>query len=218
MKSQVTDNQAKEAAAQRRVVRNMIVSGLTLVLAIAAGFFMLARPEEAVLIVTSQPEGGEVVLNYRPTGAKTSALLADLPADSFVVSLRMDGHRPVPAEQGVRLLPNDTTRITFLMSAIKLEDERTLPRADGKPYSWEWRHVRLTSEPTGALIMLEDYDTGLKTPAEMLLPKGVHHLQAHWPNGAKSFKNVSIDPNESAPDVIFLPMTYVRPKQQEQSE
>jgi hypothetical protein len=37
-------------------------------------------------------------------------------------------------------------------------------------------------------------------------------LQAHWPNGAKSYKNVFIDPAQSQPDVIFQPATYQQPE------
>jgi hypothetical protein len=183
-----------------------------MLLAVAAGVWSIMRDESSVLIITSNPIGAEVVLNYRPVGIRSNAILCGLPADSFVVSLRMDGHRPVPPEHGVRLRPNDTTRVNFFLAPVARGDERELPRATGAPYKWQWRVVRLNSEPPGAEIVIEDQKTGVLTPANILFESGTHHLQAHWPNGAKSYKNVFIDPAQSQPDVIFQPATYQQPE------
>lgn len=51
------------------------------------------------------------------------------------------------------------------------------------------------------------------TPANFVFDRGLHHLQAHWPNGAKSFKNVVIEPSSTQPDILFRPATYIRPEE-----
>jgi hypothetical protein len=152
------------------------------------------------------------VLNRRPTTLITNAFFSGLPADSFIVSVRQDGFRPVPPEQGISLKPNDTTRVTFLMAPISLEDTRELPKAYSRPYRWEWRQIRLNSEPQGAEIVVDDMKTGMQTPCDFLFEAGKHHLQAHWPNGAKDFKNIVIDPAISHPEILFKPATYVQPE------
>jgi hypothetical protein len=206
------NNKSKEIAARKRVVRWMTISGSVIVLAMLAGVWSVVRHAEAVLIVTSRPAGAEVVLDYRPTNVLTNAFLSGLPADSMIVSVRRDGYRPVPPSQGVRLTPNDTTRVTFILAAISAEDSRELPPASGRPYRWAWRHVRMNSNPPGAEIVINDMNTKLLTPAEFLLEAGRYHLRAHWPNGAKAYKNISVDPAESHPDVLFQPATYVQPE------
>jgi hypothetical protein len=208
----MTANPQDEAALRRRLKIRLWASALILSAAVVLGALSLVRNDAAVLIITSEPDGGEVVLSYRPTGITSDAMLAGLPADSFIVTLRKDGFRPVPAEQGVRLESGDTTRITFILSPVARGDERELPRADGPRYRWQWKIVTLLSEPPRANITIDDVPTGMTAPATMSLTKGLHHLQAEWPNGAKSFKNVLIDPNATQPDVIFKPVTYVQPK------
>ncbi|MCC6476170.1 PEGA domain-containing protein [bacterium] len=197
---------------RRRLKIRLWTSAFILSAAVILGVLSFFRNDAAVLIITSEPDGGEVVLGFRPTGITTDALLAGLPADSFIVTLRKDGFRPVPTEQGVRLESGDTTRITFLLSSVARGDERELPRSDGPRYRWQWKIVTLHSDPPGARITMDDMPTGMVTPITMSLTKGLHHFQAEWPNGAKSFKNVLIDPNTTQPDVFFKPATYVQPK------
>jgi len=207
-----TQNPENDKAAEKRVVRNLIISGVIIVLALAAGFWSAIRHDASTLIVTSRPSGAQVVLNRRPTKLTTNAFFAGLPADSFIVSVRQDGYRPVPPEQGISLKPNDTTRVTFLMAPISREDTRELPAALGRPYRWEWRQVHMNSEPQGAEVVVDDIMTGMRTPCDFLFEAGKHHLQAHWPNGAKDFKNITIDPSVSHPEVLFKPVTYVQPE------
>jgi hypothetical protein len=207
-----TQTPKDDKVTEKRVVRNLIFSGLIIVLALAAGFWSATRHEASTLIVTSRPAGAEVVLNRRPTDLFTNAFFAGLPADSFIVSVRKDGYRPVPLEQGVSLKPDDTTRVTFLMSPILPEDTRELPRVIGKPYRWEWRRLKLNSDPQGAEIVLDDIHTGLLTPCDFLFEAGKHHIQAHWPNGAKAFRNVVVDPGASRSELILRPETYVQPE------
>jgi hypothetical protein len=207
-----TQNPENDKTTEKRVIRNLIISGVIMVLALVAGFWSAIRHEASVLIVTSRPSGAEIVLNRRPTKLITNAFFAGLPADSFVVSVRQDGFRPVPPEQGVSLKPNDTTRVTFLMSPISREDTRQLPVAYSTPYRWEWRQVRFNSEPEGAEVIVDEVHTGMKTPCDFLFEPGKHHLQANWPNGAKDFKNITVDPAQSHPEVIFKPVTYVQPE------
>lgn len=199
----------------RRLKIRLWISAFVLSAAIVLGVLSFFRNDAAVLIVTSQPDGGEVVLNHRPTGITSDAILTGLPADSFIVTLRKDGFRPVPAEQGVRLESGDTTRVNFLLSPVVRGDDRQMPRADGSRYRWQWKIVTLHSEPEGASITIDDIPTGMTTPMTISLGKGLYHLQASWPSGAKSYKNVLMDPNTTQPDVLFKPVTYVQPKSNE---
>jgi hypothetical protein len=192
----------------RQVLLGLILSGVGLVLAMLWGVWAVMHNETGVLIVTSRPSGAEVILNKRPTDLLTTAFLSDLPADSFMVSLRMDGHRPIPPSQGVRITPNDTTRITFIMAPISRGDQRQLPVVTGKSRDWKWRILNVNSLPTDAAIIVDDHELDVRTPATLLLEPGMHHLQARWPDGARGYKNVLIDPSESPPDIVIRPVTY----------
>jgi hypothetical protein len=191
-----------------RVILTLILSGIGLVLAVWWGIWAVMHDETGVLIVTSRPSGAEVILNRRPTDLLTTAFLSDLPADSFIVSLRMDGHRPIPPQQGVTVMPNETTRVTFLLSPIARGDHRELPRVSGTPQNWKWRSVRVSSLPDGAAMMVDDRELGVETPVTILFEPGLHHLRAAWPDGSKSFKNVMIDPSQSQQEIVMHPATY----------
>jgi hypothetical protein len=193
---------------RRQVVLGLVLSGLALVMALLWGIWAVLHNETGVLIVTSHPPGAEVILNRRPTDLLTSAFLSDLPADSFLVSLRLDGHRPVPPAQGVRIAPNETTRVTFIMAPIERGDRRPLPPVSGRSTNWQWRSVRVRSDPDSAAIIVDDKELGIRTPLTLLLDPGVHHVQARWPDGARDFKNVTIDPSQSPPQITMKPATY----------
>jgi hypothetical protein len=195
---------------RRRVLLTMILSGFGLMLSVWWAIWAVMHDETGVLIVTSKPSGAEVILNRRPTDLLTTAFLSDLPADSFIVSLRMDGHRPIPPTQGVTILPNETTRVTFLLSPIARGDHRELPLVSGKPHDWKWRSVRINSDPEGAALVVDDRQLGVQTPATVLLEPGLHHVQAHWEDGSKGFKNIMIDPSETQPEITMQPVTYER--------
>lgn len=199
-------------ARRRALIRIWVASALMLA-ATAMGVLSWLRDESAVLIVTSSPDGGEVVLNYRPTGANTNAYISDLPADSVIVTLRQDGFRPIPQEQRIRLQAGDTTRLAFFLQPIARSDLRELPRSNGTPYKWQWKYVEVNSDPPGAHVIIDDVPTGLLTPANFVFDRGLHHLQAHWPNGAKSFKNVIIEPSSTQPNILFRPATYIKPEE-----
>ncbi|MBI5058385.1 PEGA domain-containing protein [candidate division KSB1 bacterium] len=198
-------------AHRRRALSGLLVSAALIVLAILWGVWALLRNQTGVLIVTSRPSGAEVVLNKRPTDLLTTAFLSDLPADSFIVSLRLDGHRPVPPVQGVRIQPNDTTRVTFIMAQIARGDDRKLPPVTGSAPNWKWKTVRIDSDPPGSALVVDDRELGVITPATVLLGQGLHHLEARWPDGTKAFKNVTISPAESQPELMLRPQTYERP-------
>jgi hypothetical protein len=190
------------------VITGLILSSIGMALAVLWGVWAILTREAGVLIVTSRPAGAEVILNRRPTNLLTSAFLADLPADSFIVSLRLDGHRPIPPTQGVRVRAGDTTRVTFIMAPISRGDRRELPQVGGKTQDWQWRITRIQSIPDSALIAVDDQELGLHTPVTLLLEPGLHHLQAHWPDGSRAFKNITIDPAQSQPDITLRPVTY----------
>ena len=209
----ITSPDHNDPRRKRQTLIRIWVAVALLLAALVMGVLSWLRNGSSVLIVTSSPDGAEVVLNYRPTDVETNAYMSGLPADSVVVTVRRDGYRPVPHEQWLRLNSGDTTRVTFLLSPVLRDDRRELPRSDGTPHKWQWRIVRLTSEPPGALIVMDDVPTGLLTPATVLFERGLHHLQAHWPNGAKAYKNVLISQETSQPDIVFRAATYIKPEQ-----
>lgn len=199
-------------ARRRQVLLGLILSGLGIVLAILWGIWAVSHKQTGVLIVTSRPSGAEVILNGRPTDLLTAAFLSDLPADSFLISLRLDGHRPIPPTQGVRIMPNETTRVTFLMAPVQRGDVRPLPQVSGRPpQNWEWRMVRINSQPEDAALVIDGHEMGIRTPVTLLLEPGLHHVEARWPDGAKSFKNVTIDPAYTQPEITLRPVTYETP-------
>ena len=193
---------------RRQVALGLLLSGMGMILAVLWGIWAVLHNETGVLIVTSHPPGAEVILNRRPTDLLTSAFLSGLPADSFLVSLRMDGHRPVPPTQGARIAPNETTRVTFIMAPIERGDRRPLPPVSGRTQNWQWRSVRIRSDPDSAAIIVDDKELGIRTPMTLLLSPGLHHLQARWLDGAHDYKNVTIDPSQSPSQVTMKPATY----------
>jgi hypothetical protein len=205
-------DQTRDPAHRRRVILGLFLSGVALILAILWGVWAVLHGQSGVLIVTSRPVGAEVILNHRPTNLLTNAFLAGLPADSFIVSVRMDGHRPVPPTQGITIQPNETTRVTFLMAPIIRGDTRKLPTVTGKAHDWQWRIVKINSAPDGAALIVDDKELGIATPATVLFEPGLHHLQARWPDGARSFKNIMIDPSTSQQEIVLRPVTYEQPK------
>lgn len=205
-------DQTRDPARRRRVILGLFLSGIAIILAILWGVWAVLHSQSGVLIVTSRPVGAEVILNHRPTNLLTNAFLADLPADSFIVSVRMDGHRPVPPTQGITIQPNETTRVTFLMAPISRGDSRKLPTVTGTAHNWQWRIVKINSAPDGAALIVDDKELGITTPATVLFEPGLHHLQARWPDGARSFKNLMIDPSTSQPEIVLRPVTYEKPK------
>lgn len=201
-----------DPARRRQVVLGLFLTGIAMVMVVLWGVWAVLHSQAGVLIVTSRPSGAEVILNRRPTNLLTNAFLSDLPADSFIVSLRMDGHRPVPPTQGVTIQSNETTRVTFLMAPIVRGDTRELPPVSGTPHNWQWRIVRIASAPVGAVLTVDEKELGVGTPATVLFEPGLHHLQALWPDGARSFKNIMIDQSTSQPEITLRPVTYEMPK------
>jgi hypothetical protein len=208
MSTAMSEEGNTHSARRRRVVLGLILSGIAMILAILWGIWSVLHRQTGVLIVTSRPPGAEVILNHRPTNLLTSAFLSDLPADSFIVSLRMDGHRPIPPTQGITIMPNETTRVTFLMAPIVRGDQRDLPLVSGTVHNWQWRVVRINSIPDSAALVIDDKELGVRTPLTVLLEPGLHHLQAVWADGARSFKNLMIDPAQSQPEITMRPATY----------
>jgi hypothetical protein len=202
--------QSQHPGQTSKTLRAVLVTGGGLLLALLWGIYSLLHHETGVLIVTSRPDGAEVILNRRPTDLLTTAFLSDLPADSFVVSLRLDGHRPIPPQQGCRIYPNDTTRVTFFMAPIARGDYRDLPTVSGSTPNWEWRSVKINSDPPGAGLVVDDRELGVQTPVTVLLEAGLHHLEARWADGAMAFKNITIHPAQTQPDLMFRPVTYNR--------
>lgn len=209
----VTNQDIVNPQARRRALVRIWFAVVLMLAAVVMGVLSFRRDESAVLIVTSLPPGAEVILNYRPTGANTNAYISDLPADSLVVSLRQGGFRPIPAEQWVRLQAGDTTRLTFFVRPIERSDQRVLPNTTGVPYKWQWKTVEINSDPPGAEIIVDDVHTGLMTPSIFVFDRGLHHLQANWPNGAKAFKNIVIERSTTQPSILLRAATYIKPNE-----
>jgi hypothetical protein len=203
-------DQSQDPVRRRRAVLGLLITGLFMILAVLWGIWSVMHNETGVLIVTSRPSGAEVILNERPTDLLTSAFFSDLPADSFIVSVRLDGYRPVPPTQGVSIQPQETTRVTFLMSPVVRGDRRSMPNASGRPFNWKWKAVNIASDPPGASLIIDDRELGMETPVTLMLESGLHHLKARWPDRSLAFKNIMIDPEQSQPDLVLRPVTYDR--------
>ena len=196
------------SAERRRVLLVLLLTGIGLVMALWWGVWAFLHNETGVLIITSRPPGAEVILNKRPTNLLTSAFISGLPADSFLVSLRMDGYRPIPPYQGITIQPNETTRVTFLLSPIARGDHRDLPQVSGLALNWSWKIVNINSIPDNAALIIDKKAIGVHTPVTLLLEEGLHHMQAVWPDGSKAYKNILIDPGQSQPAITLRPVTY----------
>jgi len=208
MPSATQVDQTVQSARRRQVALGLLLSGIAVLLAVLWGIWSFFHNETGVLIVTSRPSGAEVILNRRPTDLLTTAFLSDLPADSFLVSVRMDGYRPVPPTQGVTIQPYETTRVTFLMAPIVRGDQRPLPPVAGTPQNWKWRTVSIRSIPEDAAIIVDEKELDVRTPVSLLLEPGLHHLRARWADGSRAYKNIMIDPEVSVQELILRPVTY----------
>lgn len=188
---------------QRQKLLGMLLCALVILGATWYAVWALLHREAGVLVVISRPPGAEVILNGRPTNLLTPAFLSELPADSFVVTLRREGHRPVPTLQGAVVQPNETTRTVFFMTPISPYDTRELPEI-GTPYrDWNWRIVRLECEPDGAMARVDGREVHVRPPLTLLLEGGTHQIELSWPDGRTAKETVTLRPGQ-APQTLRL--------------
>ena len=96
------------------------------------------------LTVTSDPAGATILLDGQDTGQLTPHTFAELEAAVYGVSVHLDGWVTTPAQKTVELRPLDVRLVEFTLSRTGLA---------------------VTSDPTGARILIDGLDTGLLTPA-----------------------------------------------------
>lgn len=181
----------------------MLLCALAIMGATWYAVWALLHREAGVLIVISRPPGAEVILNNRPINLLTPAFLSDLPADTFVVSLRREGHRPVPILQRAMIQPNETTRTVFFMAPIGLHDTRELPEVGRRFKDWNWRIVRVECEPDDGAVFVDGREIHVRPPLTLLLEGGTHRVEIVWPDGRHGTETVTLRPGQ-APQTLLL--------------
>lgn len=169
------------------------------------GVWALLHREAGVLIVISRPPGAEVILNNRPTNLLTPAFLANLPADSFLVTLRREEHRPVPFRQHVLIQPDETTRTVFFMSPITKYDTRELPEIINTYRDWDWRIVHIECEPENAAVRIDGREIHVRPPLTLLLKGGSHDIELTWPDRRRAKETVVLRPGQASQTVRLKP-------------
>ena len=169
------------------------------------GIWALLHRDVGVLIVISRPPGAEVILNHRPTNLLTPAFLSNLPADSFLVTLRREGHRPVPILQQVGVQPNETTRTVFFMAPISEYDTRELPEVHRRYRDWDWRIVHIECEPENAAVRVDEREVHVRPPLTLLLEGGTHNIELIWPDGRRATETVLLRPGQASQTIRLKP-------------
>jgi hypothetical protein len=183
----------------------MALCALVILSATWYAVWALLHREAGVLVVISRPPGAEVILNGHPTNLLTPAFLSDLPADSFLVTLRREGHRPVPIMQSAAVQPNETTRTVFFMAPISPYDNRELPEIDVPFKDWNWRIIRLECEPDSATARVDGRDIHVRPPLTVLLEGGTHHIELTWPDGRTARETVNLRPGQASQTLRLKP-------------
>jgi hypothetical protein len=117
------------------------------------------RAAVARLQMQSIPAGAEIFVDGRSTGQRTPTTL-NLSPGPHSIRLQRDGYSPY--ETSVTLAENDLKALTATLT------ER--PQARGPGY------VEIRTVPRGADILLNDTNTGLKSPARLELQPGEYTL------------------------------------------
>jgi hypothetical protein len=190
---------------RRQIILGMLLCAIVILGATWYAVWALLHREVGVLVVISRPPGAEVILNSRPTNLLTPAFLSDLPADTFTVTLRREGYRPIPTLQHATIQPNDTTRTIFFMAPLGTYDVRELPEI-GEPYKdWNWRVVRIECEPEDAVLWVDQREIHVRPPLTILLPGGTHRIELVWPDGRRSEEMVTLRPGQSTQTLRLKP-------------
>ena len=205
MAEETASSETKSSFKRRQILLGMLLCALLLLGATWYAVWALLHREVGVLVVISRPPGAEVILNSRPTNLLTPAFLSDLPADTFTVTLRREGHRPVPTLQHATVQPNETTRTVFFMTPINPYDTRELPEI-GTPFKdWNWRVVRVECEPESAAIWVDRREIHVRAPLTLLLEGGTHRIELLWPDGRQAVETVTLRPGQAAQTLLLKP-------------
>jgi hypothetical protein len=198
-------SEKKSSFHKRQTMLGMALCALVILAATWFAVWALLHRETGVLVVVSRPPGAEVILNTHPTNLLTPAFLSDLPADSFLVTLRREGFRPVPIMQRATVQPNETTRTVFFMAPISPYDTREFPDI-GIPYKdWNWRILHLECEPDSAFARVDGRDIHIRPPVTLLLEGGTHLIELTWPDGRTASETVSLRPGQASQTIRLKP-------------
>lgn len=199
------ESKTKSPHKRRQMLLGMLLCVLIIVGATWYGVWALLHREVGVLIVVSRPPGAEVILNNRPTNLLTPAFLSNMPADSFLVTLRREGHRPVPSTQRAMIQPNETTRTIFFMAPISQDDNRELPRIRDTYKDWDWRVVHIECDPENAAFLVDGREVHVRPPVTLLLEGGAHKIELIWPDGRHAHETVVLRPGQASQTVRLKP-------------
>lgn len=108
------------------------------------------------LYLTSRPAGAQVFIANKPVGRTPITL--DLAPNSYDLSMKLDGYETFTGNAQVK---NDIQTV--------LEVELT---PQGKARAW----VDVQSDPAGAQILVDEVDTGMKTPSRVPTSPGLHRI------------------------------------------
>ncbi len=141
------------------------------------------------------PLPGKVDINSKPEGAKIS--IDGKPAGLSPLKkweLEAGNHTIVATKSGYKKLKKT---LAIEGKGIHQYFNFTLEPA--------WGTVRLSSRPKGALIWVDDKETGLKSPAVLKLPEGRHHLSLRLPGYETAEATLNVVAGESlTPGEIVL--------------
>ncbi len=113
------------------------------------------KPQMGILNIESAPAGATVLLDGTDTGRTTPAQLANLSPKKYEVTLKMKGYE-------------DWTK-SFDVAAnesVPVKANLTRPEAEEKPAP-KVATLKVTSQPSGANILLDGKSTGRRTPATL---------------------------------------------------
>lgn len=135
----------------------------------------------ATLLVTSDPPGGEIILDGVRTGYATPYLLDDLTGGYHTIVVTKSGYLP-----GRRMIR---------MVALDQDPDATVDFAL-TPYPYG--SLRVTGVPGGAKIYLHNRNTGMTTPATFThLPIGTYQVGIAWNTTVTAQREVTVHPFET---------------------
>ncbi len=148
---------------------------------IAASLLRKNDPDNIGFIkVESNPPGAEVLLDNKPTGARSPALLGPFQEGSYALTLALTGYDS--ASQTITLANNDTISSSFELNTLTLVSD-----------------LNLGSTPPGAAIFLDGMDTGLVTPALLeAVVAGNHEVRLEKTGFQTVSKTMSAAPKQVA--------------------
>jgi len=136
------------------------------------------QPVFGTLEVTSKPPGADILINGKAHAQQTPASIT-LPPGPYRVTVKKPGYEPF--EANIRLEADDLKRIP-----VEFTEAR---RGIG--------FVEVRSIPPGADILINNTNTGKKTPERLQLPAGEYTLTIFMRGYAAVTETITVQPNQT---------------------